>query len=236
MLEIANVTKRYGSKTAVSDVSLTVEPGRLVALLGPNGSGKTTLMKMIAGLTAPTQGRIDFDGAPVGRASKRKVAYMPTEAYFYNYMTALDAGRYYRDFFEDFSMQAYLRALEEEKLDPKGNIRQMSSGMVAKVKLALTFSRDCRLAMLDEPLNGIDIIARERTLELIRRHHTAERALIISSHLVDELEEMIDDAVFMQNGVVVLASTRQEIRSQHGAGIVEMYRRIYGEGGVTGNV
>ena len=227
MLEIANVTKRYGSKTAVSDVSLTVEPGRLVALLGPNGSGKTTLMKMIAGLTAPTQGRIDFDGAPVGRASKRKVAYMPTEAYFYNYMTALDAGRYYRDFFEDFSMQAYLRALEEEKLDPKGKIRQMSSGMVAKVKLALTFSRDCRLAMLDEPLNGIDLIARERTLALICENRSPERAIVISSHLVDQFEDQIDQAVFMLEGGVALMGAVEEIRSRYGASIVEIYKKVY---------
>ena len=130
---------------------------------------------------------------------------MPTEAYFYNYMSALDAGRYYRDFFDDFSMERYLRALEEERLDPKAKIRTMSSGMVAKVKLALTFARDSKLTMLDEPLNGIDIIARERTLALIRQHHTSERALIVSSHLVEELEEMIDDAVFMLNGAVALA-------------------------------
>ncbi len=108
----------------------------------------------------------------------------------------------------------------------------MSSGMVAKVKLALTFARDSKLIMLDEPLNGIDIIARERTLALDRQQHTSERALIVSSHLVDELEEMIDDAVFMLNGAAALAGSAQRIREQYGVGIVEMYRRIYGEGGV----
>ena len=235
MLEISHVTKRYGGKTAVCDVSLTAEAGRLVALLGPNGSGKTTLMKMIAGLACPNDGEIRFDGDPVGVATKRHIAYMPTEAYFYNYMTARDAGRYYSDFFADFSMERYLRSLEEEHLDPAGKIRTMSSGMVAKVKLALTFARDSRLTMLDEPLNGIDIIARERTLALIRKEHTAERTLIVSSHLVDELEEMIDDAVFMLNGAVALASPAQRIREQYGVGIVEMYRRIYGEGGMEGH-
>ncbi len=235
MLEISHVTKRYGGKTAVCDVSLNAEAGRLVALLGPNGSGKTTLMKMIAGLACPNDGEIRFDGDPVGVATKRHIAYMPTEAYFYNYMTARDAGRYYSDFFADFSMERYLRSLEEEHLDPAGKIRTMSSGMVAKVKLALTFARDSRLTMLDEPLNGIDIIARERTLALIQAHHTAERTLIISSHLVDELEPMIDDAVFMKDGVVALAGTAQRIHEQYGVGIVEMYRRIYGEGGVEGH-
>ncbi len=235
MLEISHVTKRYGGKAAVSDVSLNAEAGRLVALLGPNGSGKTTLMKMIAGLVCPTAGEIRFDGEPVGVATKRHIAYMPTEAYFYNYMTARDAGRYYRDFFMDFSMERYMRSLEEEHLDPRGKIRTMSSGMVAKVKLALTFARESRLTMLDEPLNGIDIIARERTLALIKAHHTSERTLIISSHLVDELEPMIDDAVFMKDGIVVLAGTARHIRDQYGVGIVEMYRKIYGEGGVEGH-
>ena len=235
MLEIAHVTKQYGNKVAVSDATLNVEDGRLVALLGPNGSGKTTLMKMIAGLVSPTAGEIAFDGEKIGPATKRRIAYMPTEAYFYNYMSALDAGHYYRDFFDDFSMERYLRALEEEHLDPKAKIRTMSSGMVAKVKLALTFARDSKLIMLDEPLNGIDIIARERTLALIGKHHTGERMLIVSSHLVDELEAMIDDAVFMQNGVVALAGSAQRIREQYGVGIVEMYRRIYGEGGVKGH-
>ena len=225
MLEISHVTKQYGNKVAVSDATLNVEDGRLVALLGPNGSGKTTLMKMIAGLVSPTAGEIAFDGEKIGPSTKRRVAYMPTEAYFYNY----------RDFFDDFSMERYLRALEEEHLDPKAKIRTMSSGMVAKVKLALTFARDSRLTMLDEPLNGIDIIARERTLALIGKHHTGERMLIVSSHLVDELEAMIDDAVFMQNGVVALAGSAQRIREQYGVGIVEMYRRIYGEGGVEGH-
>ena len=235
MLEITHVTKQYGSKVAVSDVTLNVEEGRLVALLGPNGSGKTTLMKMIAGLVSPTAGEIAFGGEKIGAATKRQIAYMPTEAYFYNYMSAMDAGRYYRDFFDDFSMERYLRALEEEHLDPKAKIRTMSSGMVAKVKLALTFARDSKLIMLDEPLNGIDIIARERTLALIGKEHTSERALIVSSHLVDELEEMIDDAVFMQNGAVALAGPAKRIREQYGVGIVEMYRRIYGEGGVEGH-
>ena len=189
LLTCEGLTKHYGAKTALDGVDLHIGFGKIVGLLGPNGSGKTTLMKMIAGLVSPTAGEIAFDGEKIGPSTKRRIAYMPTEAYFYNYMSAMDAGRYYRDFFDDFSMERYLRALEEERLDPKAKIRTMSSGMVAKVKLALTFARDSKLIMLDEPLNGIDIIARERTLALIRQQHTSERALIVSSHLVDELEE-----------------------------------------------
>ena len=216
MLEIEHLTKRYGRKAAVSDLSLTLGAGRLAALLGPNGSGKTTLMKMIAGLATPTAGTIALDGMRVGKEMKAHVAYMPTEGYFYNYMTALDAGRYYRDFFHDFNMDNYLSALAKESLDPKGKIRTMSSGMVAKVKLALTFARGSRLVMLDEPLNGIDIVARERTLETIQANH--------------ELETMIDDAIFIKDGELVLAGDANALREKHGMSIVDMYMKIYGEG------
>ena len=230
MLEIEHLTKKYGAKAAVNDLSLSLGAGRLAALLGPNGSGKTTLMKMIAGLATPTAGSIRVDGEPVGRSTKAHVAYMPTEGYFYNYMTALDAGRYYRDFFRDFNMDSYLAALERESLDPKGKIRTMSSGMVAKVKLALTFARGSKLVMLDEPLNGIDIVARERTLEAIRQNRGEGRTMIVSSHLVDELETMIDDAIFIKDGALVLAGEAKALREKHGMSIVDMYMKIYGEG------
>ena len=230
MLEIDHVTKRYGGKTAVSDLSLTLEKGHTAALLGPNGSGKTTLMKMIAALASPTSGHIRLDGTPVGLHTKAKTAYMPTESYFYAYMSALDAGKYYRDFFTDFDMNKYLAALESEHLDPKGKIRTMSSGMVAKVKLALTFARASELVMLDEPLNGIDIVARERTLAAIRENRSQNRIMIVSSHLVDELEAMIDDVIFIKDGVLVAAGDAAALREKHGMSIVEIYMKIYGEG------
>ena len=188
-------------------------------------------MKMVAGLVRPTSGEILFDGVPVGVSTKRHIAYMPTEAYFYGYMTALDAGKYYRDFFRDFSMERYQNMLQEEKLDSALKIRAMSSGMMAKLKLALAFSRDSRLVMLDEPLNGIDILARERTLRLIEQNHVPTRAMIVSSHLVDELEGMIDDAIFVKDGEVVLVGDAKELCARRGKSIVEIYREIYGEGG-----
>lgn len=230
MLELTNVYKRYVStRRAVDDVSLRLQEGRLVALLGPNGSGKTTLMKMIAGLVRPTGGTIALDGLPVGAQTKKHVTYMPTEGYFYSYMSILDAGRYYRDFFEDFSMDKYLLELDEEHLDPKQKIRSLSSGMTAKVKLALTFARDSRVVMLDEPLNGIDLIARERTLQAIARNRDKNRLMIVSSHLVDEMQDMIDDALFMKDGRAVLFGSREELERTQGAGIVELYKRVYGE-------
>ncbi len=229
MLEIDHLTKRYGSKAAVNDLTLSLGEGRLVALLGPNGSGKTTLMKMIAALASPTSGSIRLDGVPVGLATKPHVAYMPTEGFFYPYMSALDAGRYYRDFFADFDLDKYLLSLEREHLDPKGRIRTMSSGMVAKVKLALTFARASRLIMLDEPLNGIDIVARERTLAAISENRAANRTMIVSSHLVDELETMIEDVVFIKDGALALSGGAEALRREKGMSVVDIYLHIYGE-------
>lgn len=236
MLEIQNATKRYLGKTAVSSATASVSDGRLVALLGPNGSGKTTLMKMIAGLTRPDGGTITFNGDPIGVKTKRQICYMPTENYFYSYMTAGDVGRYYADFFEDFSRVKYEELLTKEKLDLKQKARAMSSGMLAKLKLAAAFARSSKLTMLDEPLNGIDILARERTLALIRENHTGERAMIVSSHLVDELETMIDDVIFMKDGVIALAGDAKALQAERGQTVVEMYRQIYGEGEAIQNV
>ena len=154
MLDIKHLTRRYQNKLAVSDLSLTVEKGKTYALLGPNGSGKTTLMKMIAGLTKQTSGEITLDGIPVGPETKKHIAYMPTESYFYSYMSIADAGKYYADFFEDFDERRYEEALQRMELNPKDKIRTLSSGMNAKVRLALTLSRDAQVMIFDEQAGG----------------------------------------------------------------------------------
>ena len=229
MLEITHLTRRYGSKTAVSDLTFSLSEGETCALLGPNGSGKTTLMKMIAGLVQPTSGQILVDNQPVGTATKAAVAYMPTENYFYNYMTLRDAGRYYADFFPDFDPARYDRMLSEMSLNPKDKIRQLSSGMSAKLRLALILCRDAKLMMFDEPLNGVDILTRTQVISAIASSRTDGRAMLISTHLVDELEAQIDRAGFMKDGQIVLAGTRDELR-QKGT-LTELYLEIYGNGG-----
>ena len=226
MLRITNLTRKYISRVAVDNVSLTIEPGRTYALLGPNGSGKTTLMKMIAGLTRPTSGEILYDGMPIGSKTKVAIAYMPTESYFYNYMTIRDAGRYYADFFRDFSMQQYNEALTRMELDPKDRIRQLSSGMNAKLRLALTLSRDARLFMFDEPLNGVDILTRAQVVREIIRNRQSGRSMLISTHLVDELEAFVDDAIFMKNGRIERMGACSELTKEHS--LTELYLSIYG--------
>lgn len=226
MLEITNLTKKYGSKLAVNDVSLTIQPGKTYALLGPNGSGKTTLMKMVAGLAKPSSGEIRYEGMPIGPATKAAIAYMPTESYFYNYMTLMDAGKYYRDFFKDFDMNRFEEMLKRMDLNPKDKIRQLSSGMNAKLRLALTLSRDAQLMMFDEPLNGVDILTRAQVVAEIIRARQQGRSMLISTHLVDELDEYIDAAIYMKHGVIERMGDRDELAKE--GTLTDLYLRIYG--------
>ena len=212
MLNCSDVKKTYFNKTAVENISLSLENGKIYALLGPNGSGKTTFMKMIAGLVKPTSGTILYENEPIGVQSKREIAYLPTESFFYSFMTVKDVGIYYRDFFEDFDMD---------------KASKLSSGMAAKLKIAATLARAAKLYLLDEPLNGIDIIAREKVVTTILNAVGEESSVVISSHLVDELEAVVDSVIFIKEGRNILQGEAEQIREQRGKSIVELYKEIY---------
>ena len=232
MLESKELTKKYGAKTAVDCVSLSMEPGHIYAMLGPNGSGKTTWMKMAAGLVKPTSGTVLFNGTPVGIESRKDVAYMSTEPYFYDWMNIEDAGKYYQDFFEDFSMERFLRMLHDMGLNEKDKIRTLSSGMVAKMKIALTLARDAKVYMLDEPFNGIDLLARDEIRPAILSAAVPEKLLLMSSHLVEEMEAIADRAVFISNGRLVEVRDLEEMREVDGVSMADRYRAIFGHGEV----
>lgn len=234
MLECRNITKVYGRKRAVDDVSFQLEPGRIYAMLGPNGSGKTTLMKMAVGLVKPNKGGFYYEGAPVGRESRKEVAYMSTEPYFYAWMTAGDVGKYYNDFFEDFSMEQYEKLLERMHLTADMKVKAMSSGMMAKLKIAVTMARRAKVYLLDEPLNGIDLLARDEIMASILEAAGPDVTLVISSHLVDELERMVDTAVFIKGGHLAEMWDVEELRSSRGRSVADRYREIYGESEDTG--
>lgn len=227
ILECTDLVKKYYNKTAVDSVSLQIEEGKIYALLGPNGSGKTTWMKIAAGLVKPTAGTMTYKGVPIGVESKRHVAYMSTEPFFYNYMTVQDVGKYYRDFFEDFDQKRYEELVERMELDMEDKAKSLSSGLAAKLKIAATLARKAELYMLDEPLNGIDIIARERIINTILEIARDDATIIISSHLVDELEKIIDNAVFIKKGSIALVGVADDLRQAHGKSIVELYKEIY---------
>ena len=232
MLESKELTKKYGAKTAVDCVSLSMEPGHIYAMLGPNGSGKTTWMKMAAGLVKPTSGTVLFNGTPVGIESRKDVAYMSTEPYFYDWMNIEAAGKYYQDFFEDFSMERFLRMLHDMGLNEKDKIRTLSSGMVAKMKIALTLARDAKVYMLDEPFNGIDLLARDEIRPAILSAAVPEKLLLLSSHLVEEMEAIADRAVFISNGRLVEVRDLEEMREVDGVSMADRYRAIFGHGEV----
>lgn len=227
MIEFRGVTKRYPGRVALRDVSFSVDAGQVCLLLGPNGSGKTTAMKILAGLARPSAGEALFEGAPVGAAAKAKIAYMPTENYFYSYMTVGDAGRYYADFFDDFRPDRFERWLRDMALRPEDKVNRLSSGMAAKLRLSLILSRDAKLMMFDEPLNGVDILTRQQVIEAIMTARDPSRTLLISTHLVDEIEAAIDCCVFLKEGCVAAAGSRAALCGA--LSLKDRYIEIYGQ-------
>ena len=231
MLESREVTKKFGRKTAVDHISLRLEPGKIYAMLGPNGSGKTTWMKMAAGLVKPTEGGMYYKGDPVGVESRREIAYMSTEPYFYSWMTAKDVGKYYEDFFEDFSMEQYQRLLQRMELTEDLKTKALSSGMMAKLKIAVTMARKAKVILLDEPLNGIDLMARDQIMHAVVESAAPDVTLMLSSHLVDELERVVDSAIFIKDSHLIEVCDVEQLRIRDGKSIVDRYREIYGNGG-----
>ena len=225
-LKTENLTRRYRGKNALNGVSFELSAGSTCLLLGPNGSGKTMLMKLAAGLASPSAGRILLDGEAVGTATKRRTAYMPTENYFYNYMTVRDAGKYYADFFPDFDRDSYEARIRRAELAPDARIRTLSSGMGAKLRLSLALSRDAELMMFDEPINGVDMLTRDWVLEEIARRRGEGRVLLISTHLVEQAERLADCALFLRDGELVRSGSLAEICREKS--LEDVYREIYG--------
>ena len=231
MLESRELTKNFGTKTAVDHVSLKLEKGHVYAMLGPNGSGKTTWMKMAAGLIKPTAGEMRFDGEPVGLESRKYVAYMSTEPYFYAWMTVKDVGKYYQDFFADFSYDLYLRLLQKMELTEGMKTKALSSGMMAKLKIAVTLARDARVYMLDEPFNGIDLLARDEIRACILERAGKDKLLLLSSHLVEEMEAIADQALYIKEGRLIQLCDLERMREEEGVSMADRYREIYGHAG-----
>lgn len=228
MLDCVNVVKRYGGKFAVNGMSVVIEDAHIYGLLGPNGSGKSTWMKMAAGLIVPDEGEMRLDGVKISAETKKHIAYMPTEGYFYSYMKIKDVGRYYQDFFDDFDAQQFERLTADMDLEMNMKVRNLSSGMMAKLKIAVTLSRKAELYLLDEPLNGIDLLARDEVVNTILTNMSDNASVVISSHLVEELERIIDKAIFMKDGQIVLMGDVEEIRQERGDSVTDLYRQIYG--------
>ena len=187
VLKCENLVKVYSGCRAVDGLNLELDAGRIYALLGPNGSGKSTFMKMVVGLIKPTEGKIYLDGEEISDKTRARITYMPTENYFYNYMRIKDIASFYKDFYNDFDEDRMYGLLDRMELHFDGKVRNMSTGMLAKLKVAVAMARNSRVILLDEPLNGIDIIAREQVMNTITGYNSEDKIIIVSSHLVDEL-------------------------------------------------
>ena len=227
LLEIKNLTKKYYNKIALENVNLNFEGGKIYGLLGPNGSGKTTLMKVIAGLHKESKGEILINGQPVSYKTKAIVSYMPTENFLIDSFKVSGIVDYYKDMYKDFDKDKCLNLIKKLGVDINAKVSALSSGLLAKVKLALTLSRDAAIFMLDEPLNGIDIIAREAIIDTIVNSYDEDKIIIISSHIVDEIEKLFDNVVFIKETKVALAGNAEDLRIEKQMSIENLYKEIY---------
>lgn len=227
ILYVDGLTKRYGMKPALRGISLTVGPGRILGLMGPNGSGKTTFMKIIAGLQKSSSGVIKVCGFPVGIESKKIVSFLPDRNILPKWMNATDAIDYYADYFSDFNKQKAYDMLDFVHLQKNIPVSDMSKGMVEKINLTLAFSRKARLFLLDEPLGGVDPVARERIVATIVKTYSPDSSIIVSTHLVHDIEHMFNDVCFIYDGEVLLYGDAETLRTQNGVDIDELYIRTF---------
>lgn len=227
MLKFEHVTKVYGGRKALDDLMISFLPGHVYALVGPNGSGKSTLMKAAAGLVKPSTGRITRFDVPIGVETKKHIAYMCTEPFYYDYMRIADVAQFYADFFDDFDTAKFASLLEFMGLAPQMKVKSLSSGMAAKLIISATLARNAAVCMLDEPLNGIDLLRRDQIIQSILRAANPNATILISSHLFNELEPIVDHIVMMGNGALLLESELEEIRTRYGKSISDLYREYY---------
>ncbi len=227
ILECKELSKRFGSNQALDKVDLSLEAGRVIGLLGPNGSGKTTLIKLANGLLTPTSGKILIDGKKPGKATKAIVSYLPDREYLPEWMTARQVMDFFEDFYPDFQRSKAQEMLTQLGISANMRIKQMSKGTREKVQLILVMSRQARLYLLDEPIGGVDPATRDFILETIIRNYNPEAAVLISTHLISDVEQVLDDVLFIQNGRVMLQSTVDEIREEHGKSVDQYFREVF---------
>ena len=227
ILECKALSKRFGGIQALDNVDLTVEPGRVVGLLGPNGSGKTTMIKLANGLLTPSSGEILVDGKKPGKDTKAIVSYLPDKEYLPEWMTAKQMMDFFEDFYSDFHREKATEMLTRLGVSADMRIKQMSKGTREKVQLILVMSREARLYLLDEPIGGVDPATRDYILETIIRNYNPEAAVIISTHLIADVEQVLDDVIFINNGRVTLQSSVDDIRGEQGRSVDQYFREVF---------
>ena len=227
ILETKGLVKRFGAMTALDGVNLSIEPGRIVGLLGPNGSGKTTLIKLANGLLVPTAGEIWVDGQAPGRESHKLVSYLPERTSLPLWMTVKELQTFYHDFYADFQVARSEEMLDRLEISPKQRMKQMSKGTREKVQLILTMSRQAKLYLLDEPIGGVDPAARDYILDTIIRNYNPEAAVVISTHLIADVEKVLDEVIFIDRGQILFQSSVDSIREEKGMSVDALFREVY---------
>ena len=228
LVELVGLTKSYNANsTAVNNVTLTLPKGKIIGLLGPNGSGKTTLIKMMNGLLTPTSGSVKINGQPVGVETKARVAYLPDRTYLGGNQTISEIFDYFEDFYEDFSREKALDMLESLSINPDERMKNLSKGTKEKVQLILVMSRNADLYVLDEPIAGVDPAARDYILRTIINNYNPEATVIISTHLIEDIEQVLDEVIFMRYGQLVLYTSVDMIREKHGKSVDAYFREVF---------
>lgn len=227
ILECKDLTKRYGNKTALDQISFSLMPGKIIGLLGPNGSGKTTLIKLLNGLLVPTEGHIFIDGLTPGVETKKFVSYLPERTYLNSWMKVCDIIDYFQDFYEDFDKARAYDMLKKLNINPSDRLRTMSKGTKEKVQLILVMSRRARLYCLDEPIAGVDPAARDYILSTIIQNYDENATIIISTHLISDVENILDDVVFIQNGHIRMIDSVENIRFNQGKSVDALFREVF---------
>ncbi len=227
VLECKGLTKRFGRTAALENVDLAIEPGRIVGLLGPNGSGKTTLLKLANGLLTPDGGAVSVCGAAPGRESHAQVSYLPERTAIPVWMSAQQLLDFYGDFYRDFRRDAAEKMLSHLGIAPRQTIRQMSKGTREKVQLIMVMSRAAKLYLLDEPIGGVDPATRDYILSTIIGNYDPQAAVVISTHLIADVEKVLDEVIFLDRGRVALQSTVDDIREEKGMSVDALFREVF---------
>lgn len=227
LIECKGLGKSYGKKDVLRNVNLTVESGRIYGLLGKNGQGKSTLIKLICDLLTPTSGKVLICGEVPGVASKRIISYLPERTYLDKDMRVRDVIRYFSEFYEDFDADRARRLMKDLDLDTDLRLSKMSKGMQEKVQLILVMSRDAQIYILDEPLGGVDPATRDYILDTILSNFKEGASVIISTHLISDIERILDEVIFIDKGRIVLTAPADELRQRENASIDEIFRRSF---------
>ncbi|MEL3907886.1 MAG: ABC transporter ATP-binding protein [Treponemataceae bacterium] len=228
ILETNNLTKNYFGKVALKDLSLNVPSGKIFGILGPNGSGKTTFLKILAGLLQASSGSFTVCGKPFGVETKKLVSFLPDKNTLYPWMRASDAIKFYADFFEDFDSDKAHDMLKFLKVDENKKIPELSKGMLEKLNLTLSFSRKAKLFLLDEPIGGTDPVAREEIIRTIISTWAEDCSLLITTHLVKDIESVFSDVVFLRDGEITLQGEADDLRERYGKSIYDIYIEVFG--------